>query len=416
MKTILFAGQEIPFDDFLGVHLVTYQNSLNLITDLGPRLTRLSDDERKSLIEAIKFIKNYEKTIEINDFESQNSTKTNPQLTQLCNKFAEYLPTYIKLQADGVHTMELYTAMMSQPFMKKYFKDFSFKVLSGHNDGEFSPDKNIRFPLKFVQTDAGTFIFRWMEVLDELLNYHKGYETTHGEVIAYKFFTAKVRNTCFTCSEVNELIIDHENKAVVDREENKCFYAGQNLDTLNCEVATTGKLFICNDLRNIMSDEQIENLNEQKYSTAHKMGVSASLNDIQGQQFNVNHYAQNLKAAYVVAGNHGCAPKAYSPTEIKLHYWEKGFKNISLALWGVFIMDYENAKQLALNSGKLDVFESMESVILNVEPGTYRVTSILQDDCSDDALPYFSEITKISDVTEFQSFSDKDWVSKINFN
>lgn len=413
MDTIIFDGKKISKDSFVE-KVLQYNETINKINTLGLKIETLNQEQRKELIELVKFASAFETALTMNA-EEVYLPKDNLEIRTVINAIAKFIPIMLEMKNNKINSSEIYTKMMKLPAVKKYFKDFKFNVASGHNQKHYHGDNNVSFPFEY-NSENGSFIFRFMDSVFDIVKYYKGFESENAEVIAEKILTCKISDGCFVCGQHNELTFDHKNKTIVDAKVNSCAYADKNTDELTCEVATTGKLFICNDLREILSDSNRNTLRSDMYALARQLNCSGSLNDLQGQQFNVNAFAQLMKAAYVVAGNHGCSPIQYSGNNIKLHYWEEGKKNISLSLWGVFIVDYDTAKAIAIENGKLTEFEEMDSVVLNVEPGTYKVTSILQDDCADDCLEYFSEITKISDKVDFYQFNREDWDSRINFN
>lgn len=260
------------------------------------------------------------------------------------------------------------------PEIAAYFGSFIFNMKNQHSGKyELSINKKIHFPTS-VEDKHNSAIFRFMDCVDEAFKkatFDSQKNLVNKEEIIRNIFLPQIWNGCGYCNSNNFVTFNHSTGTVDEVSEKKCSFAKKDVSKQVSEITTTGKLIFCNDVRNLFS---FKDTLDKISAWGIENNVSTYVNTWEGQQGNMQAYANLFNVGYIQAGNHGaCLKKTKKGLDVT-YGKEEGLKTISLSLWAVCFIDYDKAVELAGSEKKLlNKLKNEDHYIVDVKPGTYQV-------------------------------------------
>lgn len=347
---------------------------------------------------------------------ADNSTENNSELKELqsyiCNKLKSEL-----VNKESYDYSYISNLIFNDEKVWAYFSKFKFDFKDGchtlknikKENGEFKTLKEIHendenqslaYDLRESMDRAVTLIS--MGILDE--------EAT--DLLVPNYYM-----NCKCCTKKFIVTFNHANKTIVGAygADDICDKAFLTEDKVVSKVVTKGKIFVCNDIRHIFNKEQKASLKEYRNKFNKKNSIYADLDSVLGKHMYAYLYSHYFNAAYAIAGNHGCYTNKLSNNNLLFTYGnEEDFPSIILDLWGIFVMDYEDAVKIATENGTLDYLNQIDSNIIEVEPGTYNLVTDFNaqnGNVTKNGVEYFAELVKVSDNVEPLKFEEEKFVN-----
>lgn len=362
--------------------------------------------------------------IGVPDLYIDNDAKNNKELKVVQDYVREKITADILGENLAGNYTYLSDLIFNDPKVWNYFKDFTIEIPSDTHSLKklIKADGKIK-TLADVKEENGSFIYTLTETFNrDFVLISMGFMDE--EVTA--IISPRIYERCSDCEKSFYLTFNHKRKAIVPALNCECEVKKQykelgfSEDKFVSKVVTTGKLFICNDMRELCSRTQLKSFDSLHESFGKKKNIYCGLESIIGKNMYAYLYAHLFKAAYAMAGNHSCSVNKVSQNELLFTYDnEMEYPPISLSLWGIFVMDYADAVTVATLNNKMDVLKNMESNVVEVEPGTYHlVTDFKAQDgevtFGEDEIEYFAKLIKVSDgiePVEFNKnkFMNMDW-------
>lgn len=418
---VTFKGAEYTLDEMSNL----------VINQYVPIREKYSKDETLSkenleYVEAMKaiglkvqasYFNQYDEKQVVAYLESKNPLFLNAKkfLDENMDKFVEL----IEEKKDFIGVRTYLKSLMEIPVMSAYFGQIKFDLTLKHEiNGTKNKDGSSRTVEQMIAANE-----YWCSSWEDAFIH--GFALATIPVVRKEAILAllmpKIHYTCKACGTRVSMTFNPETMVVeeIKKSNEVCELANSRLqEEYYCEVATKGKLIIMNDIREFfkVSDEnEVKNLMN---NISKKMGVFPGLGTNLGSLIYCVAYAQVMKAGYVVAGNHSCYINKISSEKLKFSYFKKtDYEPISMDLWGMFVMDYEDFLKVMKKNGTSENLEDVEHHIVDVEPGTYRVITDLkaQNDyengsIKDDNELFFARVEKVSDDVNFKPLNEEEFV------
>lgn len=349
-------------------------------------------------------------------------TSQNPIYLNAKKFLDENMDEFIKLlneKKDFIGVRTYLTSLMQIPVMNAYFGKMKFNLTLKHEvNGTKNKDGSVRNVEQMIASNE-YWCSSWEDAFINSFALAAMPILRKDAIIA--LLMPQIYYTCKACGKRVLMTFNPDTMEVeeIQKKNEVCEAADSKLqEEYYCEVATKGKLIIMNDIRYFFEKSEEDKVKDLMHDISQKMGVFPGLGTNLGSLIYCVAYTQVMKAGYVVAGNHSCCINKLSSDKLRFYYFKQtDYEPISMDLWGMFVMDYEDFLKAMEKNGTSEKLKKIEHHIVDVEPGTYRVITDLKaqndyengSDKEEDEL-FFARVEKVSDETELKPLSEEDFI------
>lgn len=337
------------------------------------------------------------------------------------------LPTILTLFKEDKEDQAINALFACKAFVE-YFQSFKFNMTNGHHgNDEYTNDKNIS--VSFNPEDQFSlnmmFLRNYQESIHKNIKSLIKNEITEQQIdwLIDKIFLPQIEMGCAFCSNSDDLTFNHEKQTVETFQKIKCSYENQDGVNFNSYkariVIPTGKLVLfANGSAELNKTTRSENMYNLFKKSAFP-SIELSYNTIVGQRAIANLFANTLNIGITTNAEGLIAmDKTSNGNYLFGHPSDKNnTPSIQSSHWLNVIADWDYAKAAfeTENKGKKKAkkFEDCEFIVFDVEPGTYDMETLLEEDpvsetpVSNKLSDISFTLRKVSDITEFTPMDKK---------